>query len=55
MTVGSCCSARRVGAIEKSGSHTVALWRPGQKSLAVAKLPVRDERNGSTDSFAVLK
>ena len=40
---------------EKSGSYAVALWRPGQKSFAVAKLSVRDERSGSTDSFAVLR
>ena len=39
---------------QQSGRLAVALWRPGEKRLTVKALPVRDERHGSSDSFAVL-
>lgn len=39
----------------KSGRFAVALWRPGEESLTVKTLPLRDQRNGSSDSFAVLR
>lgn len=40
---------------QKSGRLAVALWRPGEKSLTVKTLPLRDQRDGSSDSFAVLR
>jgi hypothetical protein len=40
---------------QKSGRLSVALWRPGEKSLTVKTLPLRDQRHGSSDSFAVLR
>jgi hypothetical protein len=39
----------------KGGRFAVALWRPGEESLTVKTLPLRDQRNGSSDSFAVLR
>jgi len=39
----------------KSGRFAVALWRPGEESLTVKTLPLRDQRKGSSDSFAVLR
>lgn len=40
---------------QKSGKLAVALWRPGEKSLTVKTLPLRDQRDSSSDSFAVLR
>jgi hypothetical protein len=40
---------------QKGGRLAVALWRPGEQSLTVKTLPLRDHRHGSNDSFAVLK
>ena len=39
----------------KSGRFAVALWRPGEESLTVKTLSIHDRRNGSSDSFAVLR
>jgi len=39
---------------QKSGRLAVVLWRPGEKSLTVKTLPLRDQRAGNSDSFAVL-
>lgn len=38
----------------KNGRFAVALWRPGDNHLYVKTLPLSDQRNGSSDSFAVL-
>ena len=38
-----------------SGRLAVALWRPGDKRLTVKTLPLRDQRHGSSDSFAILR
>jgi hypothetical protein len=40
---------------QKSGRLAVALWRPDEESLTIKTLPLRDQRHGSSDSFAVLR
>ena len=40
---------------QKGGKFVLALWRPGEDRLTVKTLPLRDQRDGSSDSFALLR
>jgi len=39
---------------ERSGRDVVALWRPGQKRLAVKTVHLPDRSDSGSDSFAPL-
>lgn len=54
-SMGWSRDSRLVLLTHKSGRLAVAVWRPGEKSLTVKTLTLRDQRNGSSDSFAVLR